>query len=140
MELAELKQKRKEFLEDTWKYYDEDVSRRAIELKIATVDPIDPTKDNKLKSICKYKTSDGKKCAIGRYIPDDKYDPSIEGKGIGQEGVSNILPKEIMDLGDEFLVKIQLLHDCDDNWNEYGLSGQGESQVADIEDLFVNIS
>jgi len=31
---------------------------------------------------CKYKTSDGLKCAVGCLIPDDKYTSSIEGYGV----------------------------------------------------------
>lgn len=120
MELQEVKQKRKEFLEDTWKYYAEDVSRRAIE-------------GNK----CKYKTEDGRKCAIGRHMTYDKYDPSIEGNGITLGGVAMLIPNDILNLGLDFLVRIQLLHDCNDNWNDHGLSDHGENVVGEIERDFI---
>lgn len=129
MELQELKQKRKEFLEDTWKYYAEDVSRRAIEDS--------PYSKLSPGTSCKYKTKDGKKCAIGRYIPDEKYNLAIEGFGICHENMKGIITQEIINLGIPFLVKIQLLHDCDDNWNDYGLSGTGESMVGQIEEEFI---
>ena len=32
---------------------------------------------------CKYHAPDGKKCAIGCLIPEDKYEPAFEGIGIG---------------------------------------------------------
>lgn len=129
MELAELKQKRKEFLEDTWKYYAEDVSRRAVV-------SIDCTKEKQLQSTCRYRTSDGKKCAIGRHIPDNMYDSRLEGQNIGGGQLSNAIPSEILDLGEHFLQTIQLLHDCDDNWNDHGLSAHGELMVAQIEEGF----
>lgn len=124
MELEELKQKRKEFLEDTCRYYSEDVSRRAIEMH-----PI------YLEYRCRYKTSDGKKCAIGRHIPDEKYDTDIEGFGINKKLVS-LIPEKIIDLGTDFLSKIQLFHDCNDNWNENGLSGHGQVVFRQIEKEF----
>lgn len=126
MELQELKQKRKEFLEDTWQYYAEDVSRRAIEGILSDV----------TKSCCKYKTSDGRKCAIGRHIPDSSYDFYIEGQNIIGGQLDGIIPATISALGNEFLQEVQQLHDCNDNWYKLGLSSLGEENVARIMDIY----
>lgn len=37
-------------------------------------------------NMCRYRTPDGLKCAIGCLIPDDKYNPSFEGRGIADRG------------------------------------------------------
>lgn len=126
MEISELKQKRKEFLDDTWQYYAEDISRRAVEGIIGNV----------AKSSCKYKTSDGRKCSIGRHIPDDVYDPIIEGNSIIGGMVTKRIPSNILELGIEFLQEIQQLHDCDDNWYKLGLSSLGEENVGRIMDIY----
>lgn len=124
MKLEELKRKRKEFLDDTLKYYVKDPSRRAIVIA-----------DKKIR--CMYKTTDGRKCAIGRHIAEDKYDSTIEGLGIVCVKMASIIPKQIKNLGTPFLLKIQLLHDCDDNWNSQGLSDHGKVIVGQIEDEFI---
>ena len=56
--ISELQQRQLEFLEDTIKYYSEDPSgRRSVE-----------------NGQCMYKSSDGRKCAVGRFISDHLYD------------------------------------------------------------------
>ena len=37
--------------------------------------------------VCKYRGAGAMRCALGHLIPDDKYDPSIEGNGIGPMSV-----------------------------------------------------
>lgn len=32
--------------------------------------------------MCRYRTDDGKKCAVGGFIPDELYNPSIEGGSV----------------------------------------------------------
>jgi hypothetical protein len=34
--------------------------------------------------LCQYRSGDGRKCAVGWLIPDDKYEKSMENTGIGQ--------------------------------------------------------
>ncbi len=46
--------------------------------------------------------------------------------------IASRIPKEIMDLGVDFLVMVQLFHDCDDNWSNNGLSDHGKTVVEDI--------
>lgn len=109
----------KQFLIDTLNYYTCDVTRRAY---------------NELEKFCEYKTSDGRKCAIGRFIPDDKYDKSIEGNSIDSKNINikNILPIEIQNLGTDFLLRVQQLHDSQLNWDENRLTLCGISRIKTI--------
>lgn len=56
--------------------------------------------------MCRYRTHDGKKCAIGMLIPDDKYGPEME---------SQRLTDVCEDIGFSeyatFLVQLQKVHD-----------------------------
>jgi hypothetical protein len=114
MKKLTIKEQKLKLLEETVNYYEQDPSRRSI------------NDDGKGYS-CAYriKCEDGtvKKCAVGRLIPDHMYDPSIEGctvedlyeeKGI----IYKILPKEYSDLGEDFLINLQQLHDFDNYWIE----------------------
>jgi len=72
-----------------------------------------------LKSIvqCAYRTDQGLKCAIGCLIPDDKYDPKMEGKDIRylQRVHPDLLPK----VDSKFLTELQMAHD--NTFYPYGL-------------------
>ncbi len=75
------------------------------------------------KFFCAYKTNNGLKCAIGCLIPDNLYDPKIEGLTIRNimELISsqtlffkNILETELGPLNNDdliFLKDLQLIHD-----------------------------
>ena len=111
---------RKKFLEDTIAFYSEDVGRRA-----------------KGTNTCKYKTLDGRKCAIGRWIPESLYFPGLEGKDlISNDLVFGILPGEIKELGRNFLNDIQHLHDLDRFWTPFGLSTGGQLRVKYIKEKY----
>ncbi len=112
-----IKDRQLAFLEDTIKFYSEDVSRRAI------------TGEGR----CMYRTADGRKCAIGRHIPDDKYTKVIETSSVG-ELVMICLPEEIQELGKSFLNSVQMLHDNDIYWNQKGLSIEGEGRIECIKE------
>lgn len=63
---------------------------------------------------CSYRTPDGLKCAVGALIPDENYDPEIEGLTANREEVVASLPFEIDRAAgdDKFLRQLQLdLHD-----------------------------
>lgn len=120
MDTEELKQNRKEFIDDIVMYYSADVSRRAV------VD----LKDG--DSTCKYRTADGRKCAVGRHVPDDVYDILMEGHSINTDGMKKYLPETILSLGVDFLQDVQQLHDCDDNWDDKGISPYGKIVVETI--------
>lgn len=59
-----------------------------------------------IESACKYKAPNGKKCAIGQYIPNEKYKPTMEGQGVG-DWVAQFLPFYNLD----FWGRLQALHD-----------------------------
>lgn len=114
MEQIEIKVKRLELLEDTVRYYSEDTKRRAVN-----------------NGNCKYITEDGRKCAIGRLLPNDKIEllkdeTSSVYTFIQREKYKNILPDNILALGIEFLRDIQYLHDTDKYWGVNELNQEGK--------------
>jgi len=58
---------------------------------------------------CAYRDDRGFKCAIGCLIPDDKYDPKMEGKNIRylRRAHPSLLPK----VDSKFLTELQRAHD-----------------------------
>lgn len=120
-----IQERRKEYLDSKVAYYSEDVTRRAIE-----------------GSRCKYLTHDGRKCAIG-------LDMDAEHKSYKQVCWQNInvsalireyptiLPAEVVELGADFLLNVQKLHDGNENWGyTTGLTGRGEGIYNYILDKF----
>lgn len=64
---------------------------------------------------CLYKSKDGNKCAVGCFIPDEKYDSEMEKTGV----VCHLLManpnlKEDMPLCNTALTKLQQIHDNHD--------------------------
>ena len=118
--MNELQQRQLDFLENTVKYYSEDTSRRAA--------------DN---YSCRYRTSDGRKCAIGRHIPDELYNEKIEEHSIFEIFKYECIPDELKELGGIFLCDIQYLHDKNFNWENCGLSSTGEEWVYFIKNKII---
>lgn len=118
-----IKRRRLEFLEDTVEFYNEDVNRRATE--------------GSIRGMCSYKTPDGRKCAIGRHIPDKLYTENIEGNSI-DENIMNLLPIKIRKLSKGFLAAVQSLHDKDINWTKKGISNIGLKDVERIKRIWIN--
>lgn len=58
---------------------------------------------------CKYLGDDGLKCAVGCLIPDEKYDPKIEGRGVDE--VTSFLPFHVTGKRLDLLCTLQELHD-----------------------------
>jgi len=109
MKKLTIKEQKLKLLEETVAYYEQDPSRRAI------YDDVE----------CAYrmKCEDGtvKKCAVGRLIPDHRYDSSIEGYTVEElyneeEMLHKVLPKKYSKLGYKFLNSLQKLHDFDNYW------------------------
>lgn len=119
-----IEKRRLEFLEDTLKYYSEDTNRRALDDQGGS---------------CRYKTEDGKKCAIGRFIPDEKYKKSIEGCSVREVMHKNLLSEEILSLGSDFLNSIQGLHDHHDYWIKNGISKKGEKYIEFIKKNYCDV-
>ncbi len=69
---------------------------------------------------CKYRAPDGSKCAVGILIPDDAYDPVMEGHPSSALCMVAALPPFFTTEGD-LLSDLQVLHDCvkPDMWPEY---------------------
>lgn len=61
-------------------------------------------------SMCRYRGKDGLKCAVGFWIPDEKYDPEIEGRSASSSLVVACLPPEIAEHTD-VLLSLQHFHD-----------------------------
>lgn len=101
-----------EFLEDTVAFYSADTSRRAVG-------------DNGIN--CRYRTSDGRKCAIGRFISDENYDKSIEGCGVRVLD-NGYLPVWMNKLDKDFIGLVQSLHDSYSFWSKNGLNSFGKSE------------
>lgn len=77
-DLTPVQQRMHAILADNVKYYVSDPSRRAVIIS-----------DNGKQ--CLYRTLKGRKCAVGRYIADEHYDPEIEGERIYDSRVEGCL-------------------------------------------------
>ncbi len=82
---------------------------------------------------CNYHCIDGNKCAIGRYMTVEMADKSdYQNWDIDDIIQEKLLPKNVIDLGNNFLHDIQSLHDTESNWNDEGLSEEGKRNVDGI--------
>lgn len=124
MSETDLIKKRLEFLEDTIRHYN--LHNRSA--------------DDNAQSCFYYPiNSKSEGCAIGRRIKDKelcKELDSLYNPGVMHDEAFNKLPQELRELGQQFLVSIQDLHDFPKNWNESGLSDQGKSKAKDIIETF----
>ena len=79
-------------------------------------------------------------CAIGRLIQDKglcrRLDDETPTTSVSNPVVFEQLPPELQELGQDFLSRLQNLHDIEGNWDEKGLSEEGKSYVADIRACF----
>lgn len=112
-----------EFLEDTIKYYSEDTSRRAT--KIIDNHPF-----------CVYRSEDGRKCAIGRWILDEDYSRSLEENNASTLKSREVLPEWLSKFDGEFLDEVQALHDGNQYWDYDGLTRQGKKRVILIMEIY----
>lgn len=128
--MNDLQQKQLTFLEDTIKFYGEDITRRSVTIH----------------GVCNY-NNNGKACAIGRHLsPElavilDKYTTNTSGSGVSSDRIFNWLPTELKCLGQSFLIDMQRLHDVDINWelgNGKGLSETGTRYVEYIKTSIKN--
>ena len=79
------------------------------------------------KDFCAYRGDNGLKCAIGCLIPDEKYDPKMDGNG-SINAVYRIFPSlhELFDKNQlSFLRDLQGVHDLPSNWSPKGFQGEG---------------
>lgn len=60
---------------------------------------------------CRYRTEDGMKCAAGFLIPDEDYDPEMEGKSADHHAVMPYISVPNTFENRDFLVRLQGAHD-----------------------------
>lgn len=119
--MKSLEQRRLDFLEEMVSFYGEDTSRRSIHRN----------------GDCLYwDKATGNKCSIGRYIPEYKYNGEIENEPVKDACVFELLPKEIQELGKNFLTEIQRFHDDElgIRWNDKGLTESGKYRIEIIKE------
>jgi len=83
--------------------------------------------------------SNSQGCAIGRLIEDKalcKEFDSFGVSGVGNEKVFEKLPLELKYLGQNFLNRVQQLHDWGHFWSEGGLNDRGLREVENIKNNF----
>ena len=117
-----------EFLEDTVKYFSEDVSRRCVEITDAQLTKCTYAPQNKEQT----------GCAIGRHLTptaqeilDMENNISIHNV-FERRDVESLLPDWMLKIEPEVLMKVQNLHDFANNWTSRGLSVRGEQTVKSI--------
>jgi hypothetical protein len=72
----------------------------------------DARKARNISGIVAYRAADGRPCFIGMLIPDDLYDPALEGYGIGDEDDDATLNAAGIAREDvDFFVQMQRIHD-----------------------------
>ena len=92
-----IKQRRIKLIKDTYKFYSENPDKVSVDRNIV------------VNGTCYYKSPDGNKCAIGRFIPDDEYSNNFEGKIATT--IFDDLNINLKKLGSHFLYDLQNLHD-----------------------------
>lgn len=72
-------------------------------------------------------------CAIGRHIKDKELCQRLDEQADSSVTyIFDMLPFELQELGVEFLVSMQSLHDDPSFWDEEGLSAFGEMRAKEI--------
>ncbi len=71
-------------------------------------------------TMCRYRCEDGRMCAVGVLIPDEKYNDDLEGSTVEDMNVWDAIGEEYSD-DTEFLMKFQYIHDqCNvEDWAHY---------------------
>ena len=62
--------------------------------------------------LCRYRAANGRRCAVGCLIPDDKYSPSLEGQSLDLESAGElrrVLEEEGHDVN--LVRQLQVIHD-----------------------------
>jgi len=120
--LLDKSDERLSFLNDTVVYFGSKTWRRSVDGESYCRKP-------------RYKTSDGRCCAIGRHIPAELHPELLDGS-LGRLfnvtdrrktlDYKNFLPERICLLGINFLNAVSCLHDRDQYWTKTGLSYLGQ--------------
>ncbi len=62
-------------------------------------------------SVCQYRNPIGLKCAVGHMIPDDQYNPELEGRTTSSEMVMDAIDHQFVDVNKWLLHDMQRAHD-----------------------------
>lgn len=93
-----------------------------------------------LRGACQYRGLDGLRCAIGHVLPDDVYEPSMEGNNVGYllceedfrkrfEGSQDPAAKDLLGADEDFLAEMQDAHD--ESCSAYTMEKYLKSVAAD---------
>ena len=122
--MEQKKQDYYELLEDTVKFYSEDINRRAI---------------LKGTDTCAYRGKNNTKCAVGRWIADDLYDDDFEFNGVHSlvcesrfKSIDEILVEDKQGFNIDFWSKLQDFHDDSSNWGEATITTCGREEITAI--------
>jgi len=92
--------------------------------------------------ICAYRGQNNLMCAIGPFIPDEKYTTALEGHSVraffNDYGSARDLKNCFVGLADEhldLLVELQDAHDFEENWTDAGINVDVLRKVATYFDL-----
>jgi hypothetical protein len=124
-----------EILEETVKFYSEDVTRRSVV----------PTRK---RTSCVYNSPQGKHCAVGRCFL-----PELKAEGEKFAGNSDTTPEDLLRIysietmdalleekyrghSTYFWQELQTLHDTENFWCDKGLTRKGEEKVERIKSTF----
>ncbi len=80
-------------------------------------------------------------CAIGRHLePELQVRLQRDDNSVGESETFDMLPDWMKELGGDFLLECQALHDTEHNWNSTGLTFGGKAKVnAIISEFNLNI-
>ena len=88
---------------------------------------------------CRYRGSDGSKCAVGVLIPDEVYNDVMEGDSVG--GLIENFPRECLITGikkhKDILNGLQNMHDSISTWQNQDIFSHGAQRIADFYNLTV---
>lgn len=104
-------------IEETVKYYSEDVRRRAV---------------NGIQ--CSYITEDGRMCAVGRCLQNPKEFGEISAYDLLLENEDDIFKPEYQGHDPEFWEGLQKLHDNRKFWTTKGISLNGQDKVKELKE------
>lgn len=116
-----IQQKRLQYLEKTINHFNS--TNRAVLI------------ENGYKKGCLYSHQYNGGCAIGREIPQElaiQLDDYKAGAGVSNPNIFAKLPDYLKELGQQFLIDLQRLHDGCKNWCKTGLSKAGKLRAAEI--------
>lgn len=84
-------------------------------------------------NLCAYRSENGKRCAVGLFIPNAEYGPHLEEMGVG--GLLGVVEgpiKEFIAAHLSLLKKLQQVHDAWANWSGWAFNERGEAEMLEV--------